>query len=37
MREKDVKRRKGKEKCIKLCPPNMDIHYTSSASNIKNI
>ncbi|KAJ7422560.1 SMC5-SMC6 complex localization factor 1 [Pitangus sulphuratus] len=31
MREKDVKRRKGKEKSLKLCPPNIDIRYASSA------
>lgn len=35
--EKDLKRRKGKEKSLKLCPPNIDLHYISSASSIKNV
>lgn len=37
MREKDVKRRKGKDKSLKLYPPNIGIHYTHTASNVKNI
>lgn len=37
MREKDVKRRQGKEKSLKARPLNMDIHYTTSASNVKNM
>lgn len=36
MREKDVRRRKGKDKSLKLYPPNIGIHYTHTASNIKN-
>lgn len=37
MREKDVKRRKGKDKSLKLFPPNIGIHYTHTASDVKNI